>query len=129
MTNPIDGLRDGTLLAAFDRLLADQGRLLFAKGNYDEEAATAYGVQLLDFMRLHGEKVREAIAGAPDLLRALRDAERYRWLRKNVLWQPMPVDTQGAVYLVATMVSNAYGDCDVQTDEAIDAAMQRSGDE
>lgn len=116
MTNPIDGLRDGTLLAAFDRLLADQGRLLFAKGNYDEEAATAYGVQLLDFMRLHGEKVREAIAGAPDLLRALRDAERYRWLREySTVKNPRVAE---AFFIGAETL-----------DKAIDAAMQRGGDE
>lgn len=54
---------------------------------------------------------------------AEKDAARYRWLRKNVDWKPRPDDAQGVVYLVATMVSATYGDCDEQTDAAIDAAI------
>lgn len=60
-----------------------------------------------------------------------RDAERYRWLRSQVRWElPNQRDswtTPSGVYLVATMVSAVYGNCDEQTDTAIDAAMRGEG--
>lgn len=50
------------LVAEVDALLETQGRLMFARKNYNEAQAEAFGVRLLDFMRLHGEKVRAALA-------------------------------------------------------------------
>lgn len=49
------------VLKELDALLHTQAQLMFAQGNYNEGQATAYGVALLDFMRLHGVEVREAV--------------------------------------------------------------------
>lgn len=52
------------LLRELDTLLAAQGKLQFAREDYDEAAATVFGVALLDFMRVHGMEVRRRIVGS-----------------------------------------------------------------
>ncbi|WFC43225.1 hypothetical protein [Pseudoxanthomonas sp. SE1] len=52
------------ILQQLDHLLAAQGRLLFQKEQYDEQAATQFGVELLDFMRLRGVELRALVATA-----------------------------------------------------------------
>lgn len=56
-----DEMAREALIAECDFLLATQGRLMFSRDRYDDKAATDFGIRLLDFFRLHGEKVREAI--------------------------------------------------------------------
>ena len=78
--------------------------------------------------------VDDLLREAADALEAARaDAERYRWLRSRVDWKrpgdELPWTTPSGVYLVATMVSGAYGNCDDQTNAAIDAAMAAEGRE
>lgn len=52
---------DAEILAYLDELLDVQGRLMFAKGNAPEPLGEVFGVAILDFMRLHGMRVREII--------------------------------------------------------------------
>jgi len=55
---------DADLLGYFDDLLNVQGRLMFAKNDYNVEEAEAFGVALMDFMRLHGVRVRSLLTAA-----------------------------------------------------------------
>ena len=48
-----------------DDLLQCQARLMFARDRYDEKEATAFGVALMDFMRLHGMTLRMALTAKP----------------------------------------------------------------
>lgn len=77
--------------------------------------------------RLYFDNERTARQALATLRDAAADAKRYRWLRSQVRWElPNQRDswtTPSGVYLVATMVSKVYGDCDEQTDAAIDAAI------
>lgn len=52
----------GAVVAEVDGLLETQGRLQFARENYNEAEATDFGIRLLDFMRRHGVVVRQALA-------------------------------------------------------------------
>lgn len=56
---------DDDMLAYLDKLLTVQGQLMFARENYDEEAAETFGVAILDFMRLYGMRLRAKLASAP----------------------------------------------------------------
>ena len=49
----VDKDRARTLLSDIDTLLKTQGALLFARDNYNEQLAEAFGVALLDFMRVN----------------------------------------------------------------------------
>lgn len=55
---------DDPLLKELDTLIATQGKLMFQRNAYDEAAATAYGVALLDFMRERGVELRARVAAA-----------------------------------------------------------------
>ena len=59
-----DNDRARTLLSDIDTLLKTQGTLLFARDNYNEQLAEAFGVALLDFMRLRGVELRAIVAAA-----------------------------------------------------------------
>ncbi len=52
------------LLKELDILIAAQGKLMFQREGFDEAAATAYGVALLDFMRERGVELRGIVAAA-----------------------------------------------------------------
>lgn len=52
------------LLVDIDTLLKTQGALLFARENYNEQLAEAFGVALLDFMRTRGVELRAVVAAS-----------------------------------------------------------------
>ena len=94
-------------------LIAELAEVVRLMCGFDRQRFTA---ELERWFRTHHAEI-EAMA---------RDAARYRWLRERVDWKPLPEDSAGKVYLVATMVSAVYGNTDDQTDAAIDAAMHDS---
>lgn len=53
---------DEDMLKYLDELLAVQGALMFARGNYNEEQGETFGVAILDFMRLYGMRLRAKLA-------------------------------------------------------------------
>lgn len=55
---------DADLFSYFDTLLSVQGRLMFAKENCDDDEAEAFGVGIMDFLRLHGVRVRTLLQEA-----------------------------------------------------------------
>lgn len=52
------------MIRELDELLATQARLQFARENYNEDEAEAYGIRLLDFFRRHGVELRAALVAA-----------------------------------------------------------------
>lgn len=55
---------DAELLGYLDDLIAAQGYLMFAKDSFDDQHAQDFGVGLMDFMRLHGLRLRQIVADA-----------------------------------------------------------------
>lgn len=79
------------LLAKVDALLETQGRLMFKRGNYNEAEATEFGVRLLDFMRLHGVELRQALAQQSAVLPCATNA-----VTGNVSPELLPAAADGA---------------------------------
>ena len=52
------------MLAEFDALVEINGRLMFAKANYNEGEAEAFGIRLLEFFNRHAIDLRAAITTA-----------------------------------------------------------------
>lgn len=61
---------DEDMLKYLDELLAAQGTLMFARGNYNEDQAECFGVAILDFMRLYGMRLRAKLTATPNPVRA-----------------------------------------------------------
>lgn len=126
MTNPIDGLRDGTLLPCpFCGSAAERDG---GFGGYVKCANVTDGKggchMALDWVGEAQWNTR-----SPDLLRALRDAERYGFLR-----DVGPPDSSGyPTILQWELVTQSRYSGNLlfgpDLDAAIDAAMQRGGDE
>lgn len=68
------------MLAEFDALVEINGRLMFAKANYNEGEAEAFGVRLLEFFNRHAIDLRAAITTERELAVSIPMPQLSAWI-------------------------------------------------